>query len=144
MLEELKRIRDELKKPLPPLPPIIPLWSFLQQQHSTQRSNPPAPQEAQKEVEQVKKQPLYKATVEDNTESTTESTTKQGSSIAVNKSTLSTIPRLHAARSSRNSAACPSNLVASFFGDFLTSFFGSASLLGYIECIEGIEATGQG
>ena len=125
--------------PLQPLPPL-PVQSWYQ-------PTPPAPQEAQKEVEQVKKQPLHQATVEDDTESTMESTTKHGSGMAVNTSTLSTIPRLCAARSSGNSAACPSNLLASslasFFGDFLTSFFALTSF-GYIECMEGMEATGQG
>ena len=64
--------------------------------------------------------------MEDDTKSTTESTTKHGSSIAINKSSLSIIPRLYAARSSRNSATYPSNLLASLFGESLTSFFALA------------------
>lgn len=136
-LQAIHAIQNQPLQPLPRLP--------LQ---STQYSTPPTPQEAQKEVEQVKKQLLYQATVEEDTESTTESTTKHGSSIPDSKSTLPTIPRLCATRSSGDSAARLSNaaflasFLASFFGDLLTSFFGSASRFGYIECMEGMEVTG--
>ena len=140
--------------PAPPAPQKAQRQKDKQplQQQSTQHSTPPAPQEAQKEVEQVKMQPLYQATVEDDTESTT----KHGSSMPDSKSILSSMPCLCAARSSGDSAACLSNallasFLTSFFGDFLTSFFALASFLawhgllpGYIECMEGMEATGQG
>ena len=123
-----------------------------------QHSTPPAPREAQKEVEQAKRQPLHQATVEDDTESTT----KHGSTMPDSKNTLSSMPCLCATRSSGDSAACLSitlfkhasclaSFLTSFFGDFLNSFVALASFLawhgllpGYIECTEGMEATGQG
>ena len=93
-------------------------------------STPPAPQEAQKE-EDI--QLLQQATVNGTTESTTESITKHDSSMPDIKSTLSTIPRLCTA----HSAACLSNtlLLACLLG---------YTLLGYIEHLEGLEASGQG
>ena len=120
---------------------FVPL-SALQATQATQQSTPPtqpAPQEAQKEED---KQPLYQATVEDDTEITAEKKTEQqhGSSMPDSKSTLSSMPRLRATSASRDPAAC----LSAFFGFLPTSFFALASLLGYIRCMEGMEATGQG
>ena len=120
-----------LLQPLPPLQ-LPQLWY---------QPTPPTPQEAQKEVEQEKdKQPLYQATVEDDTEITGEKKTEQqhGSSMPDSKSTLSSMPRLRATSASRDPAAC----LSAFFGFLPTSFFALASLLGYIRCMEGMEAIG--
>ena len=121
------------------------------EQQSTPQSTLPAPHEAQKEEEKEKKQPLYQATVEDITETTAESNLE---GVPGNTSLLPTIPCLRTAPACRDPAAYPSAFLASFFGSSLatflassfTSFFGNflASLLGYIRCMEGIEATGQG
>ena len=101
-------------------------------------STPPAPQESQKEENE---QLLQQATVED----ITESITKHGSSMPDSQSTLSTIPRLHTARSSGDSAACLSKalLLVCQHIMFLNTLLGN-TLLGYIEHSKGIEAIGQG
>ena len=94
--------------------------------------------------------------MEDNTEISAESLT--GSTMPDSKSTLSSMLCLCATQSSGDLAACTSKALfvayqhtslTSFFGDFLTSFFALASFLawhgllpGYIECMEGMEATG--
>ena len=116
---------------------------FASSNQTTPASNPPlstpsTPQEAQKEEDE---QLLQQATVED----ITESTTKHGSSISDSQSTLSTIPRLHSARSSGDSAACLSKalLLVCQHIMFLNTLLGN-TLLGYIEHSKGIEATGQG
>ena len=101
--------------------------------HDQPPSTPSAPQEAQKEEdEQLLQQAFVKKDAENTVESITESTMKHDS-----KSNFSTIPRLCIARSSGDSAACPSNtlLLARLLG--YTQF-------GYIRHSEGIEKTGQG
>ena len=126
-------------------------------QLATQQLTPPAPQEARKEEDKQplqqaiveenaeitaeKQAPLYQATVEDITESITESTTKDGNSMAVSKSTLSTFPRLCTTPTSRDLAACLSN--ALLFAFQHTGFL-NTTIPGYIEYSEDMEATGQG
>ena len=135
---------EELRKQLPPLPPLQPiplpqLWC--------EHFIPPTPQ-AKKE-EDSRPQPRYQATVEDAEDDaeTTPETTNYGSTKPESKSALSSMPW-----SSRNSAACLSHatfqtsLFGFFFGSSLTSSFGSlfGFLLSYVRCAEGIEALGQG
>ena len=120
-----------------------------QDQHST----PPAPHEAPKEeanseenteitAEKKEQKPLYQATVEDDTESIIESTTKHGNSMPVGKSTLSTIPRLCTTLSSGDQAARLTNALLSAYQHAMSLIL--ASQLGYIRCMEGMEATGEG
>ena len=127
-------------------------FASITTQLATQQSTPPALQEAKKEkandeenaeiiAEKQEQQPLYQATVEDITESITESTTKDGNSMAVSKSTLSTIPRLCTTPTSRDSAACLSN--ALLFAFHHTGFL-NTTIPGHIQHSEGMEATGQG
>ena len=141
--------------------PLPPLQWPEQATQATQQSTPPAPQEAKKEevkqqaiaeitAEKQVQKPLYQATVEDveDDAETAPETTKHGNSMLDNKSTLSTKARLCTAPTSGDPAACPSTLLASSFGSFfgfasfLVSF--SASQFGYIECKEGMEASGEG
>ena len=132
-LTELRAIREEIRK-------LLPLLLLLLYKHST----PPTPQEAQKEeannkantkitTEKHEQQPLYQATVEDDTE--------HGNSILNSKSTLSSFPYLCTAPASRDPAVY---LSKALFASSLTSLFSSASRFGYIECMEGMEATGEG
>ena len=140
--------------------PIVPLQTTTPQatQQSTQEatdSTPPAPQEAKKEED---KKPLYQATVEDVTESTAEKETEQqyGSSKLSSdkpdsKTTLSTIPRLCTARSFGDPAVCLSNAFFAYLNAPHLAYQHALILglmlttpLGYIECTEGMEATGQG
>ena len=129
---------------------------------TTQQSTPPAPERqsgqsikkpvAQKEEEQEKEQPLHQATVEDITEDIAESTAEKkieqhntATSKPDSDSTLSTIPRLCTTPVSRDPAAYLSNTLhlacqhAAFLACLRHGF-----LPGYIEWIEGMEATGQG
>ena len=108
---------------------------------------PPAPQEAHEEEanleenteitaemqEQESLQPLYQATVEDDTETTAKT-------IPDSPSTLSTIPRLCTTRSSGDPAACFS---IAFYDYQHASILGNTKF-GYIRCMEGMEASGQG
>ena len=93
-------------------------------------------------AEQQEQQPLYQATVEDDTESTAEkqSQHQHGSDKPDNMSTLPTIPRLCTSSFSGDPTACLSNafLLAWQHATFL------AFRLSYIRCQEGMEATGQG
>ena len=147
--------QQQITAPLDPQLVITPPLQPPQIQPPPNQPTQPAPQEAQKEEDQQPLQPLYQATVEDDTENTAESIT--GSTIPDSKSTLSSMPCLCATRSPGDSAACFSNarlfarrasclasFLTSLFGNYLTSFFGFASPLGYIRCMEGMEATGQG
>ena len=93
-------------------------------------------------AEKQEQEPLYQATVEDDTETTAKSTTKHGNSMLATKSTLSTISRLCTTSFSGDSAACLSSafLIATQHAMSLIL----TSQIGYIRCMEGMEATGQG
>ena len=71
-----------------------------------------------------------------------ECTTKHGNSMLTTKSTLSTIPRLCTTPTSRDSAARLTNALLSAYQHAMSLIL--ASQLGYIRCIEGMEATGEG
>ena len=122
-----------------------------------QQSTPPASERqsaqsitkpiAQKEKEQ-EPQSLHQATVEDIAESTAEKQIGQHDIVTSkpdNNSTLSTIPRPDDTPFSGDPAACLSN--ALLFACQHTAFLACLRhgfLPGYIEWIEGMEATGQG
>ena len=93
-----------------------------------------AEENAEITVEKQVQKPLYQATVEDDTE--------DDNSMLDNKSTLSTKARLCTAPASRDPAACLSKalLFASQHALILTL----AYHFGYIRCMEGMEATGEG
>ena len=139
-LAMMQEMLDELRKPLPPLPPLPPVQVQSFESWCQQHCTPPAPQEAQKEVEQVKKIALHQATVEEDTEITVEKKTEQqhGSTKPDSKSTLSSMPCLCTIRSSGDSAACLSMAYSAY-----AAFLAWHGLLpGYIEYSEGMEATG--
>ena len=143
----------------------MPLQTTQITQSAIQQSTPPAPQEAQEEeailegnaeitAEKQEQKPLYQATVDDVTESTVEKETQQqrdGNSMLNSKSTRSEIPRLCTTPASRDQAACLSNTLLSAYQHALNlacqhTIFQAwhGPLLGYIRCMEGMEATGQG
>ena len=131
-------------------------WQATQ---ATQQSTPPAPRDAPKEEanleenaeitaekqEQEPLQPLYQATVEDDTETHVKSTPDS-------PSTLSTIPRLCTIPTSGDSAARLSNAPFSAYQYALHLAYQHTLILGlmintplgYIRYMEGMEATGQG
>ena len=131
----------------------------LQQQatQATQHSTPPAPQEAyeeeanlkanaeitaEKQEQEPRQRPLYQATVEDDTE--------HGNSILDTKSILSSFSCLCTTSFSGDSAACLSDVLSAYqhalnLACQHTMFQAwHGPLLGYIRCMEGMEATGEG
>ncbi|KAM0795154.1 hypothetical protein BDR22DRAFT_894509 [Usnea florida] len=118
-------------------PPVPTKPLQLQPPVQTQQSTPPAPQ-AQKEEEEEKPQSLYQATVEDaedDPESITESTTGSKSRDSKQLSRKCT----------PHTGLLATFLATSYltsFGCFLASF--SASHVGYIRCMEEMEASGEG
>ena len=134
-----------------PVQSFVPLPAQQSTQQATQaiqQSIPPTPHD-QKEEEKVNQEPLYQATVEDaedDTETTPESTNHGNSMLTGSKSHDSK----QLLRKWAPHTGLLATLLTTFLATSLTSFFGSylasfsASQFGYIECMEGMEAAGEG
>ena len=126
-----------------PLPPLQQQQSTQQATQATQQPLPPAPQAKKEEVKETRPQLLYQATVEDAedySESIAESAT--GSKSHNSKQLCR--------KWTPHTGLLATFLATSFLASF-GSFFGSASFLasrgsrlGYIRCMEEMEASGEG
>ena len=159
-LKQAEQARKEADERWNQLLATMRAWQATQK--STQQSTPPAPHEALKEqanleenaeitAEMQEQEPLhqkeqlllYQATVEHNTETIAKS-------IPDSPSTLSTKIRLCTTPFSGDPAACLSNAPLSTYHYALNLTYQHAlilglmfnTLLGYIRCMEGMEATG--